>query len=148
MVKTFVTNGVVSKGYDGAEAIRVNEGKTVATFQVGVSKYDKRAEGNRRWVNFQCKVVGERNVANLLAMKVGANAHNNISGELDVESWTNKEGKTMKTTVIIVDNNGIEYAASRPASDNKQPAATANAPAADAAPGGFVVDDEDDLPFN
>ena len=54
MMKIFISDAVVSRGYDGAPAIRLfnsENGGEFAVFQVGIRKYDSRAENNHRWVN-------------------------------------------------------------------------------------------------
>lgn len=49
MMKIFISDAVVSRGYDGAPAIRLfnsENGGEFAVFQVGIRKYDSRAENN------------------------------------------------------------------------------------------------------
>lgn len=58
MMKIFISDAVVSKGYDGAPAIRFfnsENGGEFAVFQVGNRKYDSREENNHRWVNLKIK---------------------------------------------------------------------------------------------
>ena len=62
MMKIFISDAVVSKGYDGAPAIRFfnsENGGEFAVFQVGNRKYDSREENNHRWVNLKIKAFGE-----------------------------------------------------------------------------------------
>lgn len=51
MMKIFISDAVVSRGYDGAPAIRFfnsENGGEFAVFQVGKRKYDSREENNHR----------------------------------------------------------------------------------------------------
>ena len=51
MMKIFISDAVVSKGYDGAPAIRFfnsENGGEFAVFQVGNRKYDSREENNHQ----------------------------------------------------------------------------------------------------
>ena len=132
---------VVSKGFDGAEAVKFNESGSLASFRCGFSRYDKRAEGNKRWENVQCKAFGEV-AQRVKGMKLSAKARINISGTFDFDSWE-KDGKTQKAPVFIVED--IEYANSLPKGEKNDAA-----PAAAAAPAGdtYEVVDDDDLPFN
>ena len=62
MMKIFISDAVVSRGYDGAPAIRLfnsENGGEFAVFQVGIRKYDSRAENNHRWVNLKVKAFGD-----------------------------------------------------------------------------------------
>ena len=54
MMKIFISDAVVSKGYDGAPAIRFfnsENGGEFAVFQVGNRKYDSRCSGARSLAN-------------------------------------------------------------------------------------------------
>ena len=50
MLKVFATQVVVSRGYDGAAAIKFSEKGDAVRFRIGKKLYDPNAENNARWV--------------------------------------------------------------------------------------------------
>ena len=66
MMKIFISDAIVSKGYDGAPAIRFfnsENGGEFAVFQIGKRKYDSREENNHRWVNLKVKAAHQEDEA-------------------------------------------------------------------------------------
>ena len=57
MIKVFTTNAVISKGYNGAPAIKFSDTGDSARFRIGKKVFDTRAENNTRWVNLTVKVL-------------------------------------------------------------------------------------------
>lgn len=108
MFKTFATNVVVSKGYEGAAALRYSENGESVRFRIGQKVYDSRVEGNYRWLNISVKAFGavcER----IKKMKLKEGSFVNLTARLDEEKWIDKETKEEKSQhVLIVED--IEYA--------------------------------------
>ena len=131
MLKVFATQVVVSRGYDGAAAIKFSEKGDAVRFRIGKKVYDPNAENNARWINLAVKGFGpicER--IKKMQLKEGSFVH--LTGRLDEESWTDQSTNESKSqTVIILDE--IEYASggSKPKDSQQQPQA---APTATAAP--------------
>ena len=110
MMKIFVSDAVVSQGYNGAPAVRFfsqEGGGEFVVFQIGKRKYDSRAENNTRWVNI--KVKGFRDVCERIKkMKLKEGSYITLSGEYDEERWIDKETNQKRSEpVIIIDD--IEY---------------------------------------
>lgn len=51
MFKVIATDVVISKGYDGAPALKFTESGESVRFRIGKKVYDTRAENNARWMN-------------------------------------------------------------------------------------------------
>lgn len=49
MIKTVVTEAIISKGYEGADAIKIIQGEKgdIARFRIGTKVYDPKADGKR-----------------------------------------------------------------------------------------------------
>lgn len=123
MLKAFSTNVVVSKGYDGAPALKYSEDGNSVRFRIGKKIYDSRAENNARWLNYSVKAfnsVCER----IKKMQLKEGSFINIIGRLDEDSWTDqKTGESKSNTVIILDE--IEYAGSVKAKEDSPVSSTA-----------------------
>ena len=103
MMKIFISDAVVSKGYDGAPAIRFfnsENGGEFAVFQVGNRKYDSREENNHRWVNLKIKAFGEI-CERIKKMKLKEGSVVTIFGDYDEERWTDKESKEKRSRPVI-----------------------------------------------
>lgn len=103
MMKIFISDAVVSKGYDGAPAIRFfnsENGGEFAVFQVGNRKYDSREENNHRWVNLKIKAFGEI-CERIKKMKLKEGSVVTIFGDYDEERWTDKESKEKRSSPVI-----------------------------------------------
>ena len=110
MIKAFVTDAVVSKGYNGQEALKYSEDGKSVRFRIGKKVYDTRCENNTRWFNIGVKAFGavcER----IKKMQLKDGSYVSFIGKLDEDTWTDKEtGETKTAMVIIVDD--IEYTVS------------------------------------
>lgn len=119
MFKTFATNVVVSKGYEGAAALRFSENGESVRFRIGQKVYDNRVEGNYRWLNMSVKAFGtvcER----IKKMKLKEGSFVNLTARLDEEKWTDQEtGEEKSMHVLIVED--IEYAYVGKSGDNQNP---------------------------
>ena len=108
MLKVFATQVVVSKGYDGAAALRYSEKGDSVRFRIGKKVYDPHAENQARWVNLSVKAfngVCER----IKKMQLKEGSYVNLIGRLDEDSWTDQNtGESKSMMVIILDD--IEYA--------------------------------------
>ena len=108
MLKVIATDVVISKGYDGAPALRFSE-KGVR-FRVGKKVYDTRAENNQRWINLSVKAFGQP-CERIKKMQLKEGSSVNILGRLDEDVWEDSTTHEKKAaTVIIVDE--IEYCSS------------------------------------
>lgn len=135
MLKVFATDVVISKGYEGAPALKFSEKGDSVRFRIGKKVYDTRAENNYRWVNLAVKAFGpvcER----IKKMQLKESSYVNIIGRLDEDEWedpTTREKRSAK--VVILDE--IEYCFSggnkqKEAGDapaGQQPVATSEPPA-------------------
>ena len=109
MIKMFVTKAVISKGFDGAAALRFSENteNPSVRFRIGVMVYDKRAEKEHRFVNIGVKAFGYL-VDRIKNMKLDAGTYVNITGRYDEENWTDSTTNEKKSApVLIIDE--IEY---------------------------------------
>lgn len=108
MLKVFGTQVVISRGYDGAAAIKFSEKGDAVRFRIGKKVYDPSATDNTRWINLAVKGFGpicER----IKKMQLKEGSFVNFVGRLDEDVWEDAETKEKKSvTVIILDD--IEYA--------------------------------------
>lgn len=108
MLKLIATDVVISKGYNGAPALRFSDKGDSVRFRIGKKVYDSRAENNTRWVNLSVKAFGpicER--ISKMQLKEGSFVH--LSGRLDEEVWQDQETQEEKSmTVVVLEE--IEYA--------------------------------------
>jgi single-stranded DNA-binding protein len=103
MIKMIVTNAVVSKGYNGADALRFSENgdnKSVR-FRIGVTVYDKNAEKNRRYVNIGVKAFNGM-CTRIESMKLDAGAYVNITGRYDEEFWEDQTTHEKKSASVLI----------------------------------------------
>ena len=84
MLKVIASDVVISKGYDGAPALRFSE-KGVR-FRVGKKVYDTRAENNQRWINLSVKAFGQTS-ERIKKMQLKEGSFVNILGRLDEDVW-------------------------------------------------------------
>jgi len=102
MVRMFITNAVVSKGYNGAPALNYSEkgeSKFVG-FKVGTSVYDKHAENNRRYIYISIKAFNGI-ASRIESMKLEAGKYVNITGRYDVEEWNDKNTNEKKSSPVL-----------------------------------------------
>ena len=93
MLKVFATQVVVSRGYDGAAAIKFSEKGDAVRFRIGKKVYDPNAENNARWINMAVKGFGpicER----IKKMQLKDGSFVNLIGRLDedVPRWLCRVG--------------------------------------------------------
>lgn len=121
MLKVFGTQAVISRGYDGAAAIKFSEKGDAVRFRIGKKVYDAGASDNTRWINLAVKGFGpicER----IKKMQLKEGSFVNFVGRLDEDVWEDSKTKEKKsTTVIVLDD--IEYASG--GSNSKDPQNTA-----------------------
>ncbi len=145
MLKVFATQVVVSRGYDGAAAIKFSEKGDAVRFRIGKKVYDPNAENNARWINMAVKGFGpicER----IKKMQLKDGSFVNLIGRLDEDVWEDQQTHEKKSAMVIILDD-IEYASGGGKSKDNQNTdeaqghpATSTAPAA-AAPannGGFT----------
>jgi len=120
MIKMFVTKAVISKGFEGAPALRFSENAETPSvrFRIGVLVYDKRAEKEHRFVNIGVKAFGYL-VERIKNMKLDAGTYVNIVGRYDDETWEDQTTHEKKSApVLIVDE--IEYSTNGNGGNGKQ----------------------------
>jgi len=106
MFKVIVTEAVISKGYDGTDALRYSDSGDGVRFRIGKRVYDSREEINYRWVNINVKAfngVCER----IKKMQLKEGSFINLIGRYDEDQWTDSSGNKRISSVVIVDE--IEY---------------------------------------
>lgn len=112
MLDVVATSAVISRGYDGAPALRFSEKGDSVRFRIGKKVYDSRAENNTRWFNISIKAFGaicER----IKQMKLKEGSFINFRGRLDEDTWTDQTtGESKSAMVIILED--IEYAGGKP----------------------------------
>lgn len=138
MLKVFGTQVVISRGYDGAAAIKFSEKGDAVRFRIGKKVYDSNAADNTRWINMAVKGFGpicER----IKKMQLKEGSFVNFVGRLDEDVWEDSQTKEKKSvTVIILDE--IEYASggSRPKENQNNSQTANNANATPIGEGGFT----------
>lgn len=120
MIKTVVTEAIISKGYEGADAIKIIQGEKgdIARFRIGTKVYDPKAEGNSRWFNLSVKAfnsVCER----IKKMQLKDGAYINLSGRLDEESWEDPNTHEKKKAIVLIADE-VEYCYAGNNGANKQ----------------------------
>ena len=108
MFKTFATNVVVSKGYEGAAALKFSENGESVRFRIGQKVYDSRVEGNYLWLNISVKAFGSV-CERIKKMKLKEGSFVNLTARLDEEKWTDQETKKEKSQHVLIAED-IEYA--------------------------------------
>lgn len=111
MLKMIITEAVVSKGYDGAPAIRFYEGdgsNQIANFRIGKRVYDSKADNNHRWVNLNVKAFGDM-CERIKRMKLKEGSYINLIARYDEETWTTKDTHETRTGAVLYLEE-IEYA--------------------------------------
>lgn len=106
MIKVFLANVIVSKGYNDTDAVKFSKNGDCAMFRISEKKYDSRAEENTRWINVNVKALGSL-AERVKKMKLGAGSNVIISGDFDIETWEDDEGNKKSAPVIVA--NHIEY---------------------------------------
>ena len=127
MLEVIATSAVVSRGYDGAAALRFSEKGDAVRFRIGKKVYDTRAENNTRWINLTVKAFGDI-CERIKKMQLKEGSFINFRGRLDEDVWTDQQtGESKSTMVVVLDD--IEYAGGKPKENqesNKQQNGTAS----------------------
>ena len=108
MNKVFLTNAVISKGYDKTPALVFSESGESVRFRIGYKVYDSREENNTRWINIKVralKTLTER----IKKMKLKEGSYINICGALDEDVWEDSQTQELRREKVIVLSD-IEYA--------------------------------------
>ena len=108
MLKVLATQVVISRGYDGAAAIKFSEKGDAVRFRIGKKVYDSNAENNARWINMAVKGFGpicER----IKKMQLKDGSFVNIFGRLDEDVWEDQQTHEKKSAMVIILDD-IEYA--------------------------------------
>lgn len=133
MLKVFATQVVVSRGYDGAAAIKFSEKGDAVRFRIGKKLYDPNAENNARWINLAVKGFGpicER----IKKMQLKDGSFVNLIGRLDEDVWEDQQTHEKKSAMVIILDD-IEYASGGGKSkDNQNTDEAQGHPAAATAP--------------
>ncbi len=101
MFKVIATDVVISKGYDGAPALKFTESGESVRFRIGKKVYDTRAENNARWMNISVKAFGpvcER----IKKMQLKESSFINILGRLDEDIWEDSITHEKKSAMVII----------------------------------------------
>ena len=101
MFKVIATDVVISKGYDGAPALKFTESGESVRFRIGKKVYDTRAENNARWMNISVKAFGpvcER----IKKMQLKESSFINILGRLDEDIWEESVTHEKKSAMVII----------------------------------------------
>ena len=107
MLKTIITDAIVSPGYEGAPALKFSEKGDAARFRIGKKVYDPKEDDNHRWINLSVKAFGPL-CQRLEKMKLKEGSFVNLSGRLDEDTWEDKRtGEKHSAMVIVLDE--IEY---------------------------------------
>lgn len=105
MFKAIITNAVISKGYNGAEALRFSENNSAVQFKIGERVYDSKAEGKAKYIDIGVKAFGALS-ERIFKMNFKEGSYINLVGRLDEEKWEDN-GQQHKRLVVIADE--IEY---------------------------------------
>lgn len=145
MIKVFATDVVISKGYDGAPALKFSESGESVRFRIGKRVYDTKAENSTRWVNLSVKAFG-RLCDRIRKMQLKEGSFVNILGRLDEDVWEDSTTHEKRSAMVIILDE-IEYCATGGRQQKNvaeasatQPDGSAPAPAPESIPegGGFT----------
>lgn len=121
MLKTIITDAIVSPGYEGTPALKFSEKGDAARFRIGKKVYDPKEEDNHRWINLSVKAFGPL-CQRLEKMKLKEGSFVNLSGRLDEDTWEDKRtGEKHSAMVIVLDE--IEYSGGSRKKDPEAPQA-------------------------
>ena len=101
MFKVIATDAVISKGFEGAPALRYSDSGESVRFRIGKKVYDTRAENNHRWVNLSVKAFGgicER----IKKMQLKEGAFVNVLGRLDEDVWEDAATHEKKSAMVVI----------------------------------------------
>ena len=109
MFKVIATEVVISKGFEGAPALRFSENGDSVRFRIGKKVYDTRAENNHRWVNLSVKAFGPL-CERIKKMQLKEGSFVNILGRLDEDVWEDAATHERKSAMVVILDE-IEYCA-------------------------------------
>lgn len=120
MIKTVVTEAIISKGYEGADAIKIIQGEKgdIARFRIGTKVYDPKADGNSRWFNLSVKAFNSM-CERIKKMQLKDGAYINLSGRLDEENWEDPNTHEKKKAIVLIADE-VEYCYAGNNGANKQ----------------------------
>ncbi len=101
MFKVFITNAVVSKGYENTPALKFSDTGESVRFRIGASFYDANAENKTRWINKSVKAFGSI-CERLKKLDIKEGTHLNLEGNLILEVWNDKDNKEQSADVVIL----------------------------------------------
>lgn len=142
MFKVIATDAVISRGFDGASALRYSESGESVRFRIGKKVYDPRAENNRRWINLPVKAFGgvcER----IKKMQLKEGSFVNLLGRLDEDVWEDSSTHEKKSAMVVILDE-IEFCSGGnrqqkdPSDHAAAPQQPAQGPAEEPADGGFI----------
>ena len=107
MLKFIATDVVISKGYNDKPAIRYSEDGSVVRFRIGKRVYDKREDGNYRWINLGVKAFGDL-CERIKKMKLSEGSFVHLEGRYDEDKWKDENGQWVHAPVIVLTE--LEYA--------------------------------------
>ena len=87
MMMQLVTDAVISKGYGGAPAFHSSEDGRMLSFKIGCKVYDKRADKETRWVNFNVNAFDDL-AERVRRMNLKEGSHINVMGNFDMKPWS------------------------------------------------------------
>ena len=105
-----ITKAFVSGGYDDKPVLYTSEDGNYCSFRIGEAVYDKEADDNTRWLNYEIKVSGADLCARVKKMNLKKGTVVSISGRFDIGTYE-KDGVTrMKCIVWLkdIDFNGLK----------------------------------------
>jgi single-strand DNA-binding protein len=103
---------------------RVNDKGTMASFNLAVDRTFKDKDGNKQADFISCKMLGEKS-AGFAKNYLHKGTKLIVTGAIQTGSYTDKDGKKVYTTDVIVNN--TEFAESRSSQQSEQkPAQTAS----------------------
>lgn len=107
MNSIFFSNVVVSKGYNGAPALKYSEKGDSVRFRIGQKIYDSHAENNTRWMNITVKAFG-KTCERIGKMKLKEGSYISLVGRLDEDTWEDAATHEKKSAYVIIADN-VEY---------------------------------------
>jgi len=102
-----LTDVFVNKGFNDNPAIKFADSGKAAFFQVSERVYDKKAENEHRYINYDIKVFDSLiDRIKKMGLKEGSRVH--LVGRMDEETWQEDgTNKTRRKKVVILEN--IDY---------------------------------------
>lgn len=93
-------DAIVSKGYNGAPAVRFSEDGSRASMTVGYPTYAKNAPNNTKWLNFYV-TFQQGMLEKIRRMKLKEYSHITLAGEYDLWERVDRETGEIKPTPTL-----------------------------------------------